>query len=294
MTNKSRKDKFAELYEHICNDDEAKANELFHDIVVEMARDIHSEMQCEEEGMHGDELEGDMESDLASDLDDVHGGHEAGHLEADAEEGLADDMLGDDDMTVDGDEDHIAGHEDEEGLETELHNHEEEDLGTEEKVEELEDHMMDVDAELEKLQAMFSELDGGEAMEHGEEVHEGVEMTKVAVKMGGEQGGGHFAGTEQNTKSPSANADKVKLGGEPVEIGKGPDHTDFKRQEPTVKAKELGKFKNTVKSSKDVMDKAGKEKNHYLDQGKGEVGSGKSGMPMDKSNDSTIGSKSKI
>src|SRR5271157_4095178 len=125
MTIKSSKDKFAELYEHICNDNEAKANDLFHELVVEMARDIHNEMQSAEEGLHEEELEGDMEADLAHDLEDVHGGHEEGHLEADAEEGLADDLLGDEsdnDMTVDGDEEHLGGEED---LGAELHHHEE-------------------------------------------------------------------------------------------------------------------------------------------------------------------------
>jgi len=274
MTIKSRKEKFAELYEHICNEEQDKANEIFHSLVVEMARDIHNEMLASEEGIHEDELDGDMEHDLAHDLEAVHGGHEEGHLEADAEEDMADDMLDDDDMAADGNDEVHPGdtHPEPEG----------------EHFEVPADKMMDIESELEKLQAMFAEINGDEA---GEEVHEGVEMSKVSVKMGGEQGGGHFAGTEVNTKSPAANADRVKLGGETIEMGKGPVHSDFKRQEPTVKAKELGKFKNTVKSAKDVMDKAGKEKSHYLDQGKGEVGSGKSGMPMDKSNDSTIGSK---
>lgn len=277
MTDKSHKEKLAEILEHVCNDDEAKAGQLLHEVIVEMARDIHNEMMSCEEGLHEDELEGDMEADLAHDLQDVHHGHEAGHLEADAEEDLASDMLGDEDMEMDGDEAHEE-HSDE-NLEDELHSHEEHDKDTEEKVEELQDHMMDVDEELAKLQAMFDEMSGSEHVE------EGVEMSKVSVKMGGEQGGGHFAGTEQNVKSPSADADKVALGGEPVEMGKGPVHSDFNRQEPTVKAKDLPKAKNVVKSTKDGLEKASKV------QAKGEVGSGKSGMPVEGNVDSTIGSK---
>lgn len=285
MTIKSRKGQFAELYEHICNDEQAKASEIFHTLVVEMARDIHNEMLSSEEGIHEDELDGDMEHDMAHDLDAIHGGHEEGHLEADAEEGLADDMLddGDSDMSVDGDE---MGHDGD--VESELHNHEEEDKGVHAEVEELKDEMVDVEAELAKLQAMFAEIQGEEPSEH---VAEGVEMSKVSVKMGGEQGGGHFAGTEQNTKSPAANADRVKLGGETIDIGLGADHKGFERQEPTVKPKDLGKFVNTVKSAKGVMVDAGKKKSNYLVNDKGEVGSGKSGMPIDTSKDSTIGSK---
>ena len=38
MTIKSRKGQFAELYEHICNDEQAKASEIFHTLVVEWPR----------------------------------------------------------------------------------------------------------------------------------------------------------------------------------------------------------------------------------------------------------------
>jgi hypothetical protein len=284
MTDKSHKEKLAEILEHVCNDDETKAAQLLHEIIVEMAQSIHNEMMSCEEGLHEDELEGDMEADLAHDLEDVHHGHEAGHLESDAEEDLASDMLGDEDMTVDGDEESHEEH-GEESVEDELHAHEEHDKDTEEKVEELEDHMMDVDEELAKLQAMFDEMSGSEHVE------EGVEMSKVSVKMGGEQGGGHFAGTEVNVKSPSADADKVKLGGEPVAIGKGPVHSDFKRQEPTVKAKDLPKTVNVVSSTKAALKPEGKHSGKYLTNPKGEVGSGKSGMPVEGNVDSPIGSK---
>jgi hypothetical protein len=253
-----------------------------------MARDIHTEMMSCEEGLHEDDLEGDMEADLAHDLEDVHHGHEAGHLEADAEEDLASDMLGDEDMAMDGDEAPAEEHS-EEGLEDELHSHEEHDKDTEEKVDELEDHMMDVDEELAKLQAMFDEMNG----EH-EHVEEGVEMSKVTVKMGGEQGGAHFAGTEQQENSPfkSVNSsNNIKLGGEPLEIGLGKDHTDFKRQEPTVKAKDLPKTVNVVSSTKAALKPEGKHSGKYLTNPKGEVGSGKSGMPVEGNVDSTIGSK---
>jgi hypothetical protein len=292
MTDKSHTEKLAQLVEHVCNDDESKASELFHEIVVEMARDIHTEMMSCEDGLQEDELEGDMEADLAHDLEDVHHGHEAGHLEADAEEDLASDMLGDEDMEMDGDEEHSHEEHGEEGLEDELHSHEEHDKGTEEKVDELEDHLMDVDEELAKLQAMFDEMNGEHDHTH---VEEGVEMSKVTVKMGGEQGGGHFAGTEQQENSPfkSVNStnEKVKLGGEPLEIGLGKDHTDFKRQEPTVKPKDLPKTVNTVSSTKTALKPEGKMSGKYLVNAKGEIGSGKSGIPVEGNVDSTIGSK---
>ena len=41
--------KFEQLIEYVINDDEAKARELFHDIVVEKSRAIYEEMMQEEE-----------------------------------------------------------------------------------------------------------------------------------------------------------------------------------------------------------------------------------------------------
>jgi hypothetical protein len=278
---KSRKDKFAALYEHVCNCDTDKASELFHEIVVEMARDIHNEMMSCEEGVHDDELEGDMEHDLADDLEAVDGGHEEGNLEAHAEEDLTNDLLGDEDMKVDGEE------EPEGEFEVEPEGEKEQETEVAADVEEIKDHMLDIDEELEKLQAMFDEMSGEEPKE---ETKESMEMSKVAVKMGGEQGGGHYAGTEVNVKSPTNDADGVKLGGEPVEIGKGPKHTGFERQEPTVKAKELGKFVNVVKSGNDVLKKVAGRKGTE----KAEVGSGKSGMPIEANPESPISGKRKI
>ena len=41
--------KFEQLIEYVINDDEAKARELFHDIVVEKSRAIYEEMMEEEQ-----------------------------------------------------------------------------------------------------------------------------------------------------------------------------------------------------------------------------------------------------
>jgi len=55
MTNK-----FEQLIEYVINDEEAKAKELFHDIVVEKSRDIFENLMCEEEEL-------DEESDAVRD-----------------------------------------------------------------------------------------------------------------------------------------------------------------------------------------------------------------------------------
>ena len=89
----------------------------------------------------------------------------------------------------------------------------------------------------------------------------------------------------EKAKSPFSNTDnKVNVGGEAVAIGKGTGHTGYDRQE-APKAKELGKYTNRVKTSKDVLKPVGKL------PAKGEVGAGKSGVPVEGNVDSLLGAK---
>jgi hypothetical protein len=53
--------KFEQLIEYVINDEEAKARELFHDIVVEKSRQIYEEMM-EEETVEESEEQIDEES----------------------------------------------------------------------------------------------------------------------------------------------------------------------------------------------------------------------------------------
>ena len=56
--------KFEQLIEYVINDDEAKARELFHDIVVEKSRTIYEEMMAADE-----ELEEAADEELEEDFD---------------------------------------------------------------------------------------------------------------------------------------------------------------------------------------------------------------------------------
>jgi hypothetical protein len=86
--------RFEQLIEYVINDEEHKAQELFHDIIVEKSRQIYENMMAEEDLEEGapsmdaqdnliDEVEMEEESDM--------------HMEAD-EEDDGDDMDGGDDM----------------------------------------------------------------------------------------------------------------------------------------------------------------------------------------------------
>ena len=103
-------------------------------------------------------------------------------------------------------------------------------------------------------------------------------LKQVDVKMGGEQGGGKFAGEETNTKSPVADKDSSKLLGTGSKdmISKRDDHGGYKREtEPTS-----GSLPHSEDNSKDkastpssVGKGGGLEKQSGY--GEGEVGAGK-------------------
>lgn len=281
----NNKENLAKVFEHFCNDKVEDATELFHKVIVEMSRDIHSQLVAEEDAAHDDALETDMESDLADDLDAIHGPEGEGEgLEHHAEENLGDDILdNEDDLSADGED--VDG-EDEFGLddgEGEFESPEEAEH-EEEHEEEVDTRLEDLEDNFEELKRMFAELSDEES---GEEVKEGVELDKVSVKKSGEVGEGTSTGmgSGEKAKSPFSNSqNKINIGGEAVAIGKGPTHTGYER-ETAPTSKEFPKMVNRVKSSREVLKPVGKQ------PATGEVGSGKSGMPVEGNVTSIIGSK---
>jgi hypothetical protein len=125
--------KFEQLIEYVINDEEAKARELFHEIVVEKSRTIYEEMMQEEDEIEEDEIEEgieDMGGDQADDLiDDIET----------EEQGIS-----------------MEGEDDEIEMDAEF------DDGGEE---ELEDRVVDLEDKLDELMAEFESLmgDGAEA-----------------------------------------------------------------------------------------------------------------------------------
>jgi len=137
--------KFEKLIEYIINDEDQKARELFHDIVVEKSRDIYESIMDEEsmeETVHGQPVE-----DMVDEIDN----EESHAMEAD-DEGEEQELdggepeMGHDDLAVDNDSDA-------------------------EEHEEIEDKVMNIDAKLDELLAKFYDIMGGgdePGMEHDE------------------------------------------------------------------------------------------------------------------------------
>lgn len=204
------KSKFEALIEHILNDDEAAAKDLFHDIVVEKSREIYNNIVAEEEEKEveestlnefgiedqSDDLEGDIEADQSGlGVDDAEGADVGG-----------DDMGSDD----------FGG---EEGGE-----------------EELEDRVVDLEAALDELKAEFDQLMGDEGDDLGGDDLGGDDLG--GDDLGGDEGGEELpvpegmvreyvekapqpvkTETGANTKSPVAGSNN--MGGTAANIAKG-------------------------------------------------------------------------
>lgn len=135
-------EKFERLIEYVINDEEAKARELFHEIVVEKSRDIYENLMSEEDS---EELGGDAADDFISDIESDEEG-----MSMDSETGSEEDDMnfGDMDGASDNGED-------------------------DEDVEELEDRVVDVEDKLDELMAEFETL---MTSEEGEESAQDMEI----------------------------------------------------------------------------------------------------------------------
>ena len=134
-------EKFERLIEYVINDEEAKARELFHEIVVEKSRDIYESLMSEED----EELGGDAADDFIQDIESDEEGMSMDNGDEDAEDAM--DMDTDDDESDEDD--------------------------TEEEVEELEDRVVGVEDKLDELMAEFETL---MTSENGEESMQDMDM----------------------------------------------------------------------------------------------------------------------
>ena len=154
--------KFEQLIEYIINDEEDKAKELFHEVVVEKSRDIYENLMAEEEQVE-ESTEETVEEATDSDEDAVE---ESKDSEEEAvEESFVDEIT---DETLGGDAaddlvDEIEA--DEEGIA--LEGEDEEDL---------EDRVVDLEDKLDELMAEFEELMNDEGKEEAPEEEPEMDM----------------------------------------------------------------------------------------------------------------------
>jgi hypothetical protein len=243
--------KFEQLIEYVINDEEAKAKELFHDIVVEKSREIYENLMTEQEEELDEAEENDSEEDDSEeDLDESFGGDASDDLINDVEaeeQGMQEEEESDaefddeaeeegGDFTHDIEADHDAG----EG-------------NIEDRVIDLEDKLDELMAEFESLMGgeehgdSVSDIDGGDALEMddtdtadfgGEQemgMMENVTLDKVPAPKHGDDG--------VNTKSPvTFNSGAKGMQGSPVRMTG--DTAQGRSAPKTGDLPEAGQFKN--------------------------------------------------
>ena len=228
--------KFEKLIEYVINDEDAKAQDLFHEIVVEKSREIYESLM-DEDAVAQDEVD-----DLVDDIE----AEEEGVVENEEEE--MEMVDGEEEAEVDYDMD---GEQDE---------HEEDH-------EDLEDRVVDLEDKLDELMAEFEELMGGEeapaeevpmepemeGMFEAEEVNEDEEeVTEDAEEL--EEGTtlkaapAPVTSEEAGTNTKSANADNSGKAG--AEANPVSTDTSEEKGRPAPTAKDLiGKVGNTPAQS---------------------------------------------
>ena len=185
--------KFEKLIEYIINDEDQKARELFHTIVVEKSRDIYESIMDDEQSSHPSD-------DQVKGLTD-----EIGHEESAMGEG--DEEFGDDEGSEFGGEEEGGEFDGEEPAEFGGEEGEAEAHG------EIEDQVMNIDAKLDELLAKFDEIMGGEEPAGEEEFgYEEPGMEQGEEEFGGEEGmmegENPFAKSGKSGKSGSAASGK--------------------------------------------------------------------------------------
>ena len=194
---------FEAMLEALINEDQEKAKEIFHNIVVGKSREIYEELLAEDfdvaEAAEEEEEEG-VEEAAEEEEEAVEEGMDQGNPYADEEEeGEEEEEEGSEEGEEEGGDDHHA------------------DVGGEE---ELEDRVMDLEDALEDLKAEFEQLMAGE--EHEEEQNPGIHGGELdgIDSFGGEDEVDEFAGLmEYTVKVPNpthgdngANAKSVVAG----------------------------------------------------------------------------------
>jgi hypothetical protein len=152
--------KFEQLIEYVINDEESKARELFHDIVVEKSREIYENLMAEEDLEEGvedieegeeEDLEEAMGGDASDDLIDDVEAEEESDMNMEGEDNMAGDDMGDDDMADMGGDDMADMGGDEGGSEPAS-----------------KDDILNLEDKLDQLMAEFEDLMGNDDMGNGD------------------------------------------------------------------------------------------------------------------------------
>lgn len=174
--------KFEQLIEYVINDEQAKAQELFHDIVVEKSRQIYEDIMAEEAEEDLDES-AEEELDESAEEEDL----EEGAMGGDAADDLIDDVEAEEEseLSMEGEEEDYEGEEEEEEFGGDEGGEEGFTMGGDGDGEEAatKDDILNLEDKLDQLMAEFEDLMGAEAAEQGDGDGFGPEEGGDAIEM---------------------------------------------------------------------------------------------------------------
>ena len=235
------------MLEHLINDNEAKARELFHDIVVAKSREIYENLLADD---FEEETEESMEMEPEEGMEDMGGMPEEEAMGGDETDDMLGDVESDDDMGDMGDDE--FGGDDEMGMGGE---------------EELGDRLDDLEAELEALKDEFETLMGGEEGEEGEDDmggdFGGDDMGGEEEEEGEEEG--YYEGSDDDEEDDQTEEDFIR---EYVEKVGGKDYTTFgKMGDDGVNTKSIVAGKNDMGGTAKNLNQGGTETPTFANQG---------------------------
>jgi len=232
--------KFEQLIEYVINDEEAKAKELFHDIVVEKSREIYENLMNDEEM---DSFGGDSSDRLINDVEAEERGMQEGEEEFDDEsEEEFDDEGGEEDYSEESEEEF-----DDEG---------DDDFAMDNGDGDIEDRVVDLEDKLDELMAEFETIMGGEggndgidsdlegqdgdelagdalaqddtmAFQDDEAMMENITLDKVAAPKYGDDGANTKSPVAFNSGARGMAASPVRMTGDTAQGRSAPKTTDM-------------------------------------------------------------------
>jgi hypothetical protein len=240
--------KFEQLIEYVINDEEAKAKELFHDIVVEKSREIYENLMSEEQEEELDEAAEEGLDEAADEEIDESEEELMNDVEAE-EQGMQEEEESDSEFDD-------AAEEDGEELTHDMEKDHDDGADIEDRVVDLEDKLDELMAEFESLMGgeggdSVSDIDGGDALEMDDTdtaefsdeemgMMEAINLAKAPAPVTSEPAGTNTKSTNANNSgAKGAMAHPVKMTGDTAE------------GRPAPKAGELiGKVQNSVGGDK--------------------------------------------
>jgi hypothetical protein len=193
--------RFEQLIEYVINDEEQKARELFHDIVVEKSRQIYEDIMAEEE--IDEAADEELDEAAEDDLDE-------GAMGGDA----ADDLIDDVEMEEESDMNMEAEGDEEDEVEVDIGGGDDmgDDMGGSDEAA-TKDDIMNLEDKLDQLMAEFEELMAGDAG--------GDDMAGDGDDFGADEGGDAIAVDDTEEMMPMAEAVSLKAAPKPVTAEEG-------------------------------------------------------------------------